>query len=83
MALTLSSGLTPEECLNLAADLIDQEEYRQRLSKCKESVLSGKDLCDTLLENGIFSGVYARASVQPDATQIQNIFYCKERQIGY
>lgn len=60
MALTLSSGLTPEECLNLAADLIDQEEYRQRLSKCKESVLSGKDLCDTLLENGIFSGVYAR-----------------------
>ena len=60
MALTLSSGLTPEECLNLAADLIEQDEFRRRLSKCKEAVSSGEDLCNTLLENGVFSGVYAR-----------------------
>ena len=53
MALTLSSGLTPEECLNLAADLIEQDEFCRRLS-------SGEDLCNTLLENGVFSGVYAR-----------------------
>ena len=60
MALTLSSGLTPEECLNLAADLIEQDEFRRRLSKCKEAVSSGEDLCNTLLENGVFSEVYAR-----------------------
>ena len=60
MALTLSGGLTPEECLNLAADLIEQDEFRRRLSKCKEAVSSGEDLCNTLLENGVFSGVYAR-----------------------
>ena len=60
MALTLSSGLTPEECLNLAADLIEQDEFCRRLSKCKEAVSSGEDLCNTLLENGVFSEVYAR-----------------------
>ena len=58
MALTLSSGLTPEECLNLAADLIEQDEFRRRLSKCKEAVSSGEDLCNTLLENGVFFREY-------------------------
>ena len=45
MALTLSSGLPPEECLNLTMDLIDDHAFRTRLEK---------------LSNHIFSGLYAR-----------------------
>ena len=60
MALTLSSGLTPEECLNLTSGLIEQEGFQGKLEKCRKEVADGEDLCDSLLENGIFSGVYAR-----------------------
>lgn len=60
MALTLSSGLTPEECLNLTVELTDQPVFRSRLDQCRASVAQGEDLCESLLQNGIFSGVYAR-----------------------
>ena len=60
MALTLSSGLTPEECLNLTAGLIEQDGFQNKLDKCRKEVSEGEDLCDSLLQNGIFSGVYAR-----------------------
>ena len=60
MALTLSSGLTPEECLNLTVELTEQGAFRNRLEQCRESVSQGEDLCDTLLQNAIFSGIYAR-----------------------
>ncbi|MCI8639124.1 MAG: type II secretion system F family protein [Coprococcus sp.] len=60
MALTLSSGLTPEECLNLTVNLIDQDSFRTKLDKCRDAVSQGDDLCDSLLANGIFTGIYAR-----------------------
>lgn len=60
MALTLSSGLTPEECLNLTSGLIEQEAFKTKLDKCKEAVSQGEDLCSALLSCGIFAGVYAR-----------------------
>lgn len=60
MALTLSSGLTPEECLNLAIQLTDQEAFKNRLDQCKTAVSQGQDLCEALLEHGVFTGAYAR-----------------------
>ena len=60
MALTLSSGLTPQECLRLTCNLVDDPEFSSRLIKCEESVSEGKDLCETLLSNQIFSGLYAK-----------------------
>lgn len=60
MALTLSSGLPPQECLQLTLPLIDDPEFKKRLTACSQSVEEGNDLCQTLLEHHIFSGLYAR-----------------------
>lgn len=60
MALTLSSGLTPEECLTYTVNLIEANAFRARLDKCRESVSQGEDLCETLLKHEVFSGIYAR-----------------------
>lgn len=60
MALTLSSGLTPQECLSLTLALIDDPVFQKRLLDCKASMEQGNDLCETLLEHHIFSGLYAR-----------------------
>lgn len=60
MALTLSSGLTPAECLKLSIPLIENGAFRTRLEACSEAVTNGEDLCETLLSNHIFSGIYAK-----------------------
>ncbi len=60
MALTLSSGLTPEECLGLTADLIQDDRFQQKVSACRQRVSEGEDLCGCLLSCGIFSGIYTR-----------------------
>lgn len=60
MALTLSSGLTPEECLNLASSLIDDGAYKDKIKTCQQAVENGEDLYQSLLSCGVFSGVYTR-----------------------
>lgn len=60
MALTLSSGLTPEECLNLTAALVTKGTYREKIEACKKAVAEGEDLYQSLLSCGVFSGVYTR-----------------------
>lgn len=60
MALTLSSGLTPEECLNLASSLIDDGAYKDKIKTCQQAVEKGEDLYQSLLTCGVFSGVYTR-----------------------
>lgn len=60
MALTLSSGLTPEECLNLASSLIDDGAYKDKIKTCQQAVENGEDLYQSLLTCGVFSGVYTR-----------------------
>ena len=60
MALTLSSGLTLAECLKLSIPLIKKGAFRTRLEACSEAVTNGEDLCETLLSNHIFSGIYAK-----------------------
>lgn len=60
MALTLSSGLTPQECLQLTYDLIEDDNFHQRLKLCTEDVADGEDLCEALQKRGVFSGLYAK-----------------------
>lgn len=60
MALTLSSGLTPEDCLNLTAGLIPDGRFQEKVTACREKVSQGEDLCESLLRCGIFSGIYTR-----------------------
>ncbi len=60
MHLTLSSGMNPEEALSLAGNLIVHESFKKRLASCKEKIGQGEDLSKTLLDVGIFSGLYAR-----------------------
>lgn len=60
MALTLSSGISPEKSVYFAAKLIDDPRYLRKLDACQTAVDDGADLGAALLEYGIFSGVYAR-----------------------
>lgn len=60
MALTLSSGLTPAECLNLSVPLLPKGDFRTRLENCATKVSEGEDLYETLLSHHIFSGLYAK-----------------------
>ena len=60
MALTLSSGLTPQECLQLTYDLIEDDNFHQRLKLCTEDVADGEGLCEVLQKRGVFSGLYAK-----------------------
>ncbi len=63
MALTLSSGLTPEECLQKTLELTDHGPFRHKLNNCCSAVENGEELCSALLDNGVFTGAYARMSV--------------------
>ncbi len=63
MALTLSSGLTPEECLLKTLNLTEEGPFRRRLDRCCHLVSEGSPLCQALLDEGIFTDVYARMAV--------------------
>ena len=60
MALTLSSGLNPDQSLELAAALTEDAAFLQKASKCQELLDGGSDFSVALSESGIFSGIYAR-----------------------
>ena len=60
MALTLSSGLPPLECLRLSQGLIEDPDFSAQLQQCESAVDEGENLCDTLLNHHIFSGLYAK-----------------------
>ena len=60
MALTLSSGLTPEECLHQTLGLTETGPFQRRLDRCFQSVSKGDDLCQSLLKEHIFTDIYAR-----------------------
>ena len=60
MALSLSSGLTPLECLRLSIPLVTNASFRGRLECCEKEVASGGDLCESLLSHKIFTGLYAK-----------------------
>lgn len=68
MSLTLSSGMSPEECLRMAAELIDHDGFAARLEVCQEALDEGQEFYRALLDAGVFSGLYARMASIGDRT---------------
>lgn len=60
MALTLSSGITPDRSMEMVSALNDDPEFEKKLTACREQVDQGEDLSAALHEAGIFTGVYAQ-----------------------
>lgn len=60
MALTLSSGLNPDYCTELAQNLIEDERFREKIANCRQMMSEGVELSAALTRSGIFSGVYGR-----------------------
>ncbi|MCQ2567591.1 MAG: type II secretion system F family protein [Mogibacterium sp.] len=60
MALTLSSGLMPDRCMELSEELNSDADFGKKIANCRQLVSDGKDLSAAIHETGIFSGVYSR-----------------------
>ncbi len=60
MYLTLSSGLNPEESLEMTAKLTENPQFNQKVALCQEKVAHGEPLAKALLGAGVFSGLYAK-----------------------
>lgn len=60
MGIALKSGMTPEEGLALAAELVEHESFCLKIETCKQYLNDGKDLSEALRESQIFTGAYAR-----------------------
>ena len=60
MAMALASGLTPEEGMDLAIDLIGEPDVKTRLEAVRDDMNQGASMTDSLQEHKIFSGMYAR-----------------------
>ncbi len=59
MALSLSSGLMPEEGLTLARSVNEDERFGEQLKACQADLEQGMDLSETLYQHHIFSGIYS------------------------
>ena len=60
MALTLRSGMSPEQGIHLAGNLVENEHFQKKLAECQLKLDEGMDLSDAFRETHIFTGVYAR-----------------------
>lgn len=60
MALMLSSGMDPEQGLEMVKRLVDNPVFAQKISECQRRVSEGEEFSKALVSAGIFTGVYAR-----------------------
>lgn len=60
MSLTLKSGMTPEQGLDLSRQLVDNPHFADKIDVCKRLLGEGNDLSESLHETHIFTGIYAR-----------------------
>lgn len=60
MALTLSSGLNPEQSMELVEKLLNNPYFSEKIKKCKELMLEGCEFSSALTRSDIFSGMYGR-----------------------
>ncbi|MCH4222932.1 MAG: type II secretion system F family protein [Solobacterium sp.] len=74
MALTLHSGLNPDQCLELSEALNEDPDFAEKLSACRKEVEDGRDLSDSLKSHQIFTGIYARmASIGSKAGSLDSV----------
>ena len=60
MALTLSSGMSPEESLHYAEQLTDNPRFREKLALCQKEIEAGASTASVLVRFDIFTGTCAR-----------------------
>ncbi len=60
MAIALKSGMTPEQGLELTANLVENDVFCEKLNECKRWLDEGMELAEALHRSRIFTGAYAR-----------------------
>lgn len=60
MSLVLVSGLTVDEGLDMAAELVPDPDFARKLADCRERMEDGASFSLALRQSGIFSGMYAQ-----------------------
>ena len=60
MSIALKSGLTSENALELAANLVENNTVKNKIALCQSKLEEGTDLHVALKETGILNGSYAR-----------------------
>lgn len=60
MAISLKSGLTQEQSLELTERLIEDADFCKKLEACRNGLSEGQDLAALLHQEQILTGVYAR-----------------------
>uniref|UniRef100_I5AU91 Type II secretory pathway, component PulF n=1 Tax=Eubacterium cellulosolvens (strain ATCC 43171 / JCM 9499 / 6) TaxID=633697 RepID=I5AU91_EUBC6 len=63
MSMAIASGLTPEQGLYLTMDLNEDADFDKKLHKVHDELSEGTSFSQCLLNNGIFSGLYAKMTV--------------------
>ena len=74
MSLALKSGLTPERGMEFSENLIEDENFRKKISDCKADMETGTEIAEALVKAGIFTGIYARmASIAGKAGMMDEV----------
>ena len=60
MSIALKSGLTAENSLELATNLVENDALKEKIAKCQEKISEGTSLHEALKETKILNGSYAR-----------------------
>jgi type IV pilus assembly protein PilC len=60
MSLTLKSGMSPEQGVELAGSLVENPYFQEKLTECRSLIDEGTDLSEAFAQSKIFTGVYAR-----------------------
>lgn len=63
MSMTLSSGLTPEEGMDMAIDLLSEKDYRDKIAAVRRDMDAGMSMAQSLKDHEVFSGMYARMAI--------------------
>lgn len=74
MSITLKSGMTPEQGLDLVANLVEDEVFQRKIADCKNQLTDGMEFSAALHICGIFTGTYARmASIAGKAGTLDEV----------
>ncbi len=60
MSLMLSSGLDPDDSLEMVYRLADTDVLRGKIESCRKALTAGSSLAEAMLAAELFSGIYAR-----------------------
>lgn len=60
MSMTLSSGMDPDESLEMSQNLADGTSIAGKIQRCRDMIAGGEGFAESLAACGIFSSVYCR-----------------------